>query len=315
MHPPVKPITWIGLGKMGLPITALMVRGGYAVQGCDRSLDRRNQAAANGVHVSTLEGFAPSEPSIVFTSLPDDRVLLSLLSSSHGVLNKVPAGSIVVETSTVSPDASAELATQINKLGSSYVRAPISGNAAIADTGNLTCFVSGLRSDFDEVRPILRTFTRAQTFVGHAEQARYAKLAVNLMVAVSAGMLAEALALARKGGIEWQNILDALVESAIASPLVKYKASSLSRRDFTPAFSCGQIAKDLDLILDAGRASGLPLELAAHMRRTYGTLISQGEADTDFTSTVRLLERLVGLDEPRIGSTASAVPRFADPNY
>jgi 3-hydroxyisobutyrate dehydrogenase-like beta-hydroxyacid dehydrogenase len=156
------------------------------------------------------------------------------------------------------------------------------------------------------VRPLLASFTRAQTYLGGAEQARYAKLAVNLMIAVSAGMMAESLALARKGGVAWQDILTVLDDSAIASPMVKYKTAPLRSRDFESTFSCRQMAKDLDLILDAGRSTDVPLPLGALMRETYQALIAQGEGETDFIATVRLAERSSGLGEPeQDGATAS----------
>jgi 3-hydroxyisobutyrate dehydrogenase-like beta-hydroxyacid dehydrogenase len=147
---------------------------------------------------------------------------------------------------------------------------------------------------------LLATFTRAQTYLGGSEEARYAKLAVNLMIAASAAMMAESLALARKGGIAWQDILKVLDDSAVASPMVRYKTAPLRSRDFESSFSCRQMAKDLDLILEAGHAVGVPLQLAAQVRETYGALIAQGGGEADFISTVRHVERLSGLGEPEL---------------
>ena len=184
--------------------------------------------------------------------------------------------------------------------GIAHLRAPVSGNASIVHTGALTCFVSGPKETFESVRPLFAAFTRAQTYLGPGEEARYAKLAVNLMIAVSAAMMAESLALARKGGIAWQDILKVLDDSAVASPMVKYKTAPLRTRDFESTFSCRQMAKDLDLILGAGHAVGVPLQLAAQVRETYGSLIAQGDGETDFIATVRHVERLSGLGEPTL---------------
>jgi 3-hydroxyisobutyrate dehydrogenase-like beta-hydroxyacid dehydrogenase len=118
------------------------------------------------------------------------------------------------------------------------------------------------------------------------------------MIAVSAGMMAESLALARKGGIAWRDFLQVLDDSAVASPMVKYKTPPLAARNFESTFSCRQMAKDLDLILGAGHTVGVPLQLAAQVRETYGSLIAQGEGETDFIATVPHLERLSGLGEP-----------------
>lgn len=104
--------------------------------------------------------------------------------------------------------------------------------------------------------------------------------------------------LARKGRIGWRDILDVLTESAVASPMVKYKAVHLAERDFSSTFSCRQMAKDLDLILGAGQAAEVAMPLAALTRETYGALIGRGCGEDDFISTVRLSEWLAGLDEP-----------------
>src|SRR5262249_39120789 len=153
---------------------------------------------------------------IVFTSLPDDKALRALLLSPSGLLSAMQPRSILIETSTVSAEISAELAKAAEAQGVDYLRAPVSGNASIAHTGALTCFVSGPKNAFERVKNLLGAFTRAQTYLGPAEEARFAKLAVNLMIAVSAGMMAESLALARKGGISWQDILQVLDDSAVA---------------------------------------------------------------------------------------------------
>lgn len=291
-------VAWIGIGKMGLPIAGRMVEAGLSVMGYDPGQERMALAQRSGLMAATSAVDAVSGHDVVFTSLPDDAALRAVALGPDGIVNRLRSTSVLIETSTVSAELSAEIATAADAKGVSYLRAPVSGNAAIAHTGALTCFVSGPRAAFDAVQPLLATFTRAQTYLGLAEEARFAKLAVNLMIAVSAGMMAESLALARKGGIAWPDILQVLDESAIASPMVKYKTGPLALRNFDSTFSCRQMAKDLDLIIASGHHAGVPLQLAAQMRETYSSLIAQGDGDADFISTVRHIERLSGLDEP-----------------
>jgi len=226
--------------------------------------------------------------------------LRGALLGPAGFIAAMAPGAVLIETSTVSVEASAEVAAATQARGVAYLRAPVSGNASIVHTGALTCFVSGPKDAFDNAKPLFAAFTRAQTYLGPGEEARYAKLAVNLMIAVSAAMMAESLALARKGGIAWQDILKVLDDSAVASPMVKYKTAPLRTRDFESTFSCKQMAKDLDLILGAGHAVGVPLQLAAQVRETYGSLVAQGDGEADFIATVKHLERLSGLGEPKL---------------
>jgi len=293
-------IAFIGIGKMGLPMSLLIAKNGYSVTAYDQSATRLADARAQGVSVASSPADAVNGQSVVITSLPDDVALRAALLGSNGLLAAMAPNSVLIETSTVSAEASAEVDAAASLGGISYLRAPISGNASIAHTGALTCFVSGPADAFNRIKPLFAAFTRAQTYLGPAEEARYAKLAVNLMIAVSAAMMAESLALARKGGIAWQDILTVLDDSAVASPMVKYKTAPLRARDFGSTFSCKQMAKDLDLILGAGHAVGVPLQLAAQVREIYGSLIAQGDGDSDFVETVRHLERLSGLGEPRL---------------
>jgi 3-hydroxyisobutyrate dehydrogenase-like beta-hydroxyacid dehydrogenase len=294
-------VAWIGVGKMGLPIAGRMVEAGICVTGYDPGQQRMVLAQQLGLKVANSAADAAANHSIIFTSLPDDTALRSLVLGSDGLLNKLPRGTILIETSTVSAEISAEVGVAAEATGVAYLRAPVSGNAAIAHTGALTCFVSGPRDAFDAVQRVLATFTRAQTYLGVAEEARFAKLAVNLMIAVSAGMMAESLALARKGGISWPDILKVLDDSAVASPMVKYKTPPLATRNFDSTFSCRQMAKDLDLIIGAGHHVGVPLQLAAQVREIYGSLVAQGDGESDFIATVRHVERLSGLGEPKLG--------------
>ena len=291
-------VGWIGVGKMGLPMAVRARQAGFDVIAFDRSVERLSLASNQGIKSAEGANAAATGKNVVFTSLPDDKALRAAMFGSDGLVAAMSPDTVLIETSTVSAEISAELAAAAEAKGVYYLRAPISGNASIAHTGALTCFVSGPKPVFERVRPLLASFTRAQTYLGHAEEARFAKLAVNLMIAVSAGMMAESLALARKGGIAWHDILNVLDDSAVASPMVKYKTAPLRKRNFESTFSCRQMAKDLDLILGAGHGVDVPLPLAAHMREVYGALIAQGEGEVDFIAPVRQAERLSGLGEP-----------------
>lgn len=289
---------WIGLGKMGLPISTRIAGAGWDMAGFDLDASRIAAAAEGGVTpAARLEDVAGRD--MVFLSLPDDRVLRAVALQGP-LLSLMRPGAILVETSTVSPEVSAEVTQAAEARGVAYLRAPVSGNASIAHTGNLTCFVSGPRAAFESFLPVARDFTRAQKYLGTGEQARFAKLSVNLMIAVSAAMMGESIVLARKGNLDWQDILDVLKDSAVGSPMVHYKAATLANRDFSSSFSCRQMAKDLDLIVGAGQAAEMSMPIASLTREIYGALIGRGEGEADFSATVRLAEWLAGLGEPEL---------------
>jgi 3-hydroxyisobutyrate dehydrogenase-like beta-hydroxyacid dehydrogenase len=290
-------IGWMGIGKLGLPIAARIAEAGYRVSAYDPAPGRLALAAERGI----IAAAAPEEAAgqdVVFSCLPDDKALLSATLGERGIIALMREDTIFAEASTVSPEASAQVARAAESLGRAYLRLPISGNASIAHTGNLACFASGPRAAFDAVQPVLAAFTRAQTYLGTGEQARYAKLAVNLMIAATAVAMGESLALARKGNIGWRDMLDALADSAVASPMVKYKAGPMATRDFNSTFSCYQMVKDLDLILGAAHGVGVHAPVAAQIRETYGAIVALGRGDGDFMEAVRHTELLSGLGEP-----------------
>jgi 3-hydroxyisobutyrate dehydrogenase-like beta-hydroxyacid dehydrogenase len=280
-----KRIAWIGLGLIGLPMAARLAAAGWKVSGFDINGQRLIMAAARGI--TPASGFKDvlADASLVFTSLPKEAALVELAGDLAAAM---PADAILVETSTVGPQASAKVAQALLARRIAYLRAPISGSTNLAESGTLTTFVSGPRGAFEAAKQALVAYSRAQIWLGEAEEARYAKLAVNLMVAVTAGMMGEALALARKGGIGWEAMLDLIGESVVGSPLVKYKLEPLRRRDFTPAATSELLLKDLDLMVEAAAQAGVRLPLASHMQTVYRGMMDTALAHEDFFSVVKV---------------------------
>lgn len=287
-------IAWIGLGRIGLPMAARLATR-ETLQGFDIDAGRRALAGERGVAVVQSAEAATARAEFVFTSLPTEQAMLEVAGMLAGLL---PRGTAVIETSTIGPEASARAAALLAPRGIDYLRAPISGSTSLAETGVLTTFVSGPKATFEKVRPALQAYSRAQFWLGEAEEARYAKLSVNLIVAATAGVMGEALALARKGGIGWEAILEIMGESAIASPLVKYKLDALRRRDFTPAATNALLLKDLELITRAASQAGVPAPIAEHVHALYRALVEGGHADEDFFSVIKVHEKQAGLGEP-----------------
>lgn len=291
-------VAWVGLGKLGLPMAARIIQSGTPVQGFDLSAQRLALAAEIGVtpHQTLAEAVAGCD--LVFVSIPDDRALISLCLEAGELIRHMMPGSTLIETSTVSVEASERVAEAAKAHGVVYLRSPVSGNPVAAEAGTLSAMVSGPREALEAAKPVFAAFTKAQYWLGDEEQARVAKLAINLMIAVSAGMMSEALTLARKGNIEWDAMLELISDSAVGSPMVKYKVPPLLARDFTSTFSAAQMAKDLDLILDCAHGTGVSTPLAAQMREAYTALIATGHGNDDYIATVHHTERLSGLGEP-----------------
>lgn len=288
----MKNIAWIGLGLIGLPMAARLAGAGWSVKGWDINPQRLRMAAGRGITPAADLATAVQDAALVFSSLPTEAALLEVATGVAG-------GAVFIDTSTVGPKASAQAAGVLAKKSLAYLRAPISGSTALAEMGSLTTFVSGPRAAFEAARDALKAYSRTQIWLGEAEEARYAKLAVNLMVAVTAGMMGEALALGRKGGIAWPMLLDLVGESVVGSPLVKYKLEPLRKRDFTPAATNALVVKDLELVVKAAAEAGVPVPLARLMQAAYREVMASDFADEDFFSVVKAAERAAGLGEPK----------------
>lgn len=288
-------IAWIGTGKLGLPMAARIAAAGYAIVGYDVSEERITEAKRRKLVTAGFVADAVKGAKVVFTSLPDDKVLLTAVAGAGGLISVMPQDAILVETSTVSPEASVEVAKAAAARHITYVRSPVSGNPVSVEAGIASVLCSGPKEAFDKIKPIVAAFSKSQKWLGEGEQARYGKLAINLGVAVTSGMIAEALVMAEKGGISRHDMLEVLCESVMGSPFMKYKAPPLEKNDYTPTFTCKQMIKDVDLILGACQSVGVPAPLTAIMRQQYSALISRGHANEDFIATVKLTEDLAGV--------------------
>ena len=286
-------IHFTGIGKMGLPMAGPLAAAGHALTAYDPCDERCELAQEQGLTVVGDAAAAMAAADVVFSSLPHDAALSAVAAQ---VAAAARPGTVYVDTSTVSMQASADAAQALDGKGLAYLRTAVSGNNKMAEAGQLTVLASGPRAAYEQVLPLLKTLGSHHFYLGEAEQARLMKLVVNLMIAQTSAMLAEALTLGRKGGLDWQAMWEVLTASAVASPIVKAKSAQLSQRDFTPTFTVEQMIKDLDLILDAGVASNVPLMQAAMTQKLMHAAVVQGNGLDDYAAIIKVLERGAGLN-------------------
>jgi len=279
---------WIGVGKMGLPMASHLLKAGHAVAACDLSPALVQTVVAKGATAAATPADAARSAEVVFSSLPDDAALLKV---ADGVLAGARPGTIYVDTSTVSPTASAEIAAKLAAKRVHYLRVAVSGNNKMAEQAALTVIASGEKAVYEKCRPLLALFGPNQYYVGEAEQARALKLAINLMVYATVAGLGEALAIGTRNGLDWAQMIDVMAASAIGSPLLKAKSAALKGRDFSATFNCLQARKDLTLINGAAAASGVPAPVAAVAARLIEDCIENGGAEEDYAAMIKAVER------------------------
>jgi 3-hydroxyisobutyrate dehydrogenase-like beta-hydroxyacid dehydrogenase len=269
----------IGLGNMGTAIAERVLEAGYPLVVQNRSLEKAAPYVDRGATLADTPTELAEEVDVVLTSLADDEAFEHV---AEKVLAAAHPASVLVDLSTVSPAASARVASLADEASVDYLRAPVSGNPSVVRAGNLTLIVSGPREALDRVEPVLRAIGPAIHYVGDAEQARVVKLAINLMIAGLAELMSEALVLGEMSGVSREALLEVMGSSAVGAPFVKYKTEPLLADDFSATFTTALMEKDIDLVLDAARQSEVELPLAQHLKALLRAAVEAGYADDDF---------------------------------
>ena len=229
--------------------------------------------------------------------IPNDAVLRAITIAEDGIFADLAPGTIYVDMSTVSPEVSADVAAAAAEADIAYLRAPVSGSTALAEAGKLTIMVSGPKAAADRCSDMFAAMSAQHFYLGADDQARYLKLVINLLVGTTGAVLAEALTLGRKGGLDWEQMLDVIGVSAAASPYIQYNLTPLKARDFSPLFTAEQMVKDSRLIRDAGARAGVPMAIGDAMLKMFEDTIEAGYGEENLTAAIKLLERQSGLDE------------------
>jgi 3-hydroxyisobutyrate dehydrogenase-like beta-hydroxyacid dehydrogenase len=286
-------IGFVGLGHMGGNMAARLLDAGYPVYG-----EQRHRAEAQGlVHDGLRWCDTPREVAgaadVVITSLPDDGVLETVASGPDGILAGLAAGKVWVETSTVSPQASRELAGRVRALGAMMLDAPVSGSVPQVQTGTLAIMVGGDADAYARVEPILRALG-TPTHIGENGQGLALKLAINISLAVQMVAFAEGLLLAERAGIDRTLAVEVMMRSAIASPMLKARAPFVLDPPGEAWFDVRLMQKDLVLALDAARQLHVPLPSAAAADELLTMARALGYERRDLASLFEVLAQLAG---------------------
>jgi 3-hydroxyisobutyrate dehydrogenase len=288
-------IGWIGLGKMGVPMSKNLIKKGYPLTVYNRTKEKTKELASEGAKVADSPKELASVSDVVISMISDDPALEEVSIGKNGVFEGAKPGLIYIDMSTVSPASSGKVAEAAEKKGIKYLRAPVSGSTALASAGTLTIFASGPKDAYDKCAEIFGAMGQKIFHVGTGDEARYLKLLLNMMVGTTSAMIAEALVFGKRGGMNWEQMIDIINASVVASPLVNYKAQMLKSRNFTAMFTVDQMAKDFDIALETGRSANVPMPMTAMVRQFYEAIRAKGKGDIDFFAMVTLLEELAGI--------------------
>jgi 3-hydroxyisobutyrate dehydrogenase-like beta-hydroxyacid dehydrogenase len=283
----------IGLGNMGTPFAERVLAAGYELVVYNRTPEKARACGDLGATVATSPRDLAQRVDVLLTSLPDDRALEDVAAEA---IESARPGTILVDLSTVSPTASANVAALADAASVGYLRAPVSGNPTVVRAGALSVIVSGPREVFERAEDVIRAIGPTVYYVGDGEQARVVKLSLNLMIAGLAQLMAEALVLGEAAGVDRATLLEVMGASAVGAPFVKYKTEPLLRDDYSATFTTSLMEKDLDLILGTAADAEVELPLARALRSLMRATSDGGYADQDFMAVYLQLRRASGLD-------------------
>lgn len=286
---------FVGLGRMGQPMARRLLEAGFPLTIWNRTVNKTRYLARRGATVANTPSELATQSNIIITMVSDGRALKAVTMGPDGILSGLQSGAILIDMSTIDPPTSRDISNQAEERGGSMVRAPVSGSTEFAEAGKLTIIVSGDAGAYRRCEGIFKTLGRKAFYTGVKDEARYMKLVLNMMIGVTCEILAEALTFGKKSGLNWNQMLEIIGDSAVASPFVLYKMKPLVERNFKPMFTASLMAKDFDLALDVGQELDIATPITSQVRQLLGVLKATGRSDLDLSALVLLMEELSGV--------------------
>jgi 3-hydroxyisobutyrate dehydrogenase-like beta-hydroxyacid dehydrogenase len=291
-------IGYVGLGVMGGGVARRLLEAGHEVTGHNRTRSKAEPLIAVGMRFADTPRAAAEQSDVVFSMVTNTRALAAVSEGPDGILAGLGPGKVYVDMSTVSPAASRALAERVAERDAVMLDAPVSGSVITLEQGKLSVVVGGDEAAFERVLPILRDIGPTVTRVGGNGQAVLMKIATNLSLAVQMLAFSEGVLLAEKGGISREDAVQVLTNSAIASPMVKYRGPFVLEMPDEAWFDCNMMQKDMVLALDLGRELDVPLPSTATANEILTAARGLGVDHHDFAVMFDVLAQLSGLPLP-----------------
>ncbi len=286
---------WIGIGRMGYAMAERLAKAGCDITVWNRTRKKAEPLAKSGAKIAdSLADLAACD--VVFTMVSTGKDVKEVLFGADGVTSKGRAPKIVVDSTSISLEESAEIRGKLGKLGVRMLAAPVSGNDKVVKAGKLMLVVSGAQAAYDTARPYLDVLGRGSSYVGEGELARIAKICHNVLLGVLTQSLAEVTILAQKAGMTRHAFLDFFNKSVMGSGFTRYKAPAFVNLDFKVTFTPHLLRKDMDLGLDAGRRFEVPMPLASLTRDLIQQMIGHGMTEQDFATLLVMEAKASGIE-------------------
>lgn len=284
----------IGLGIMGGPMAANLVKAGFEVIGYNRSEAKVARLVEQGGRGAATIAEAVGAADAVVTMLPDSPDVEQVALDSGGILAHAPAGSLWIDASTIRPDVSVRLAEAAAARGLRAVDAPVSGGETGAIEASLSIMVGGSAEDFAAARPILEAVGSTVVHVGPSGAGQTVKAANQLIVAGTIELVAEAIVFLEAHGVDTEAAVKVLAGGLAGNRILDRKAAGMLARTFQPGFRIDLHHKDMGIVTAAARQAGVAIPLGAAVAQLMGAARAQGHGNLDHSALLLLVEQLSG---------------------
>lgn len=290
-------IAFIGLGAMGKPMALNVLKAGYSLTVFDLATSAVEEMVGQGAKAAATTKEAALGKDIVFMSLPNAKIVESVLTSEDGVFAGSHPGQIIIDLSSVTPGHTQRMAKLAEAKGVHYMDAPVSGGVSGAAAGTLTIMVGGEADVLGKCREALSAIGKKIYHVGLVGAGDTMKLVNNLLLGVNMVAVAEALTLGAKAGLDPQTMLDVIGVSSGRSYALEAKVPNfMLKGNFEPGFAIDLQHKDMGMAIETANELGLPLELGNAAQAMYKAAQADGLGRKDISAVVTLLEKLAGVN-------------------
>ena len=293
--PTPRKIGLIGLGLMGRPMGMNLLKAGHKLTVWNRTASRAQELVAAGASLAKTPREAAAEAEILLTMVSDPPALEEVLwgheGKNDGALGGLRAGSIYIDSSTVSPALVRKIAAACAERQVRFLDAPVTGGDWGAREGNLVFMIGGDAATLKEVEPILGVMGKKWFHLGPNGAGQTIKLAMNGILALQVGAMAEALALVTRAGLQGEQLIEVMQASMARSGVLDVKSPLMVKGDFKPSFPLRLMHKDLGLMLDLANQLGVALPATAAAREVYSYVKGEAKEDLDYSAVMRFWKK------------------------
>jgi 3-hydroxyisobutyrate dehydrogenase-like beta-hydroxyacid dehydrogenase len=288
-------VAFLGLGIMGEPMAANLVRAGFQLTVWNRTPRKAEMFAGKyDVKDASTPAEAAEASDVTITMVPDVPEVDAVLFGKRGAAEGMRRGALAIDMSTIAPEASVRFGERLQKDGIGFLDAPVTGSRPRAEDGTLTIMAGGTETDFERARPVLEAMGRLIVHVGPQGHGSTVKLLNNTTAAVNALAVAEALVAARKAGVDPNKLREVMAAGSGGSAMLDLKAGPMLEHDFEPLFKLAHMLKDVRHTLADSHRLGVAMKLGQQAEEAYARADRKGLGEQDFAAVVEVVEEASG---------------------